>query len=311
MNPILEKALSQEQKKAFHELTTEVNRKIVHGSLFSGIGGFDLAAQWMGWENAFHCEWNPFGQRILKHYWPEAVSYGDITKTDFTIWRGRIDILTGGFPCQPYSTAGKRKGTEDERHLWPEYLRAIREIRPRYVVGENVSGLVNWSGGMVFEQVQTDLENEGYEVFPFIIPAAGVGAPHRRDRIWFVARLSVADPNDRFCKYEKEQIQTRRHAAYDFLQQSIADPLRGRRSSKEHRKKESRRIAEKSISRNWEDFPVEPPIRYGNDGVPFGLDGITIPQFISRTITAGGNAVVPQIPHMIFKAINEFEKLCE
>lgn len=158
-----------------------------HGSLFSGIGGFDLAAERMGWTNKFHCEWNPFGQKVLKHYWPEAESYSDITKTDFTLWRGKIDILTGGFPCQPYSTAGKRLGKEDDRHLWPEMLRAIREIQPRYVVGENVSGLINWNGGMVFEEVQTELEAEGYEVTPFVLPAAGVGAPHRRDRIWFVA----------------------------------------------------------------------------------------------------------------------------
>jgi len=158
-----------------------------HGSLFSGIGGFDLAAEWAGWENMFHCEWNPFGQKVLKHYWPNAATYEDITKTDFTIWRGRIDILTGGFPCQPYSAAGKRLGKEDERHLWPEMLRTIREIQPRWVVGENVLGLVNWNGGLVFEEVQADLEAEGYEVQPFILPAASVNAPHKRDRVWFVA----------------------------------------------------------------------------------------------------------------------------
>ena len=158
-----------------------------HGSLFSGIGGFDLAAEWAGWQNAFHCEWNEFGQKILKHYWPKAISYGDITKTDFTIHRGTIDVLTGGFPCQPYSLAGKRKGKEDERHLWPEMLRAIREISPTYIVGENVYGLVNWNGGLVFHEVQTDLENEGYEILPVILPACAVGAPHRRERIWFVA----------------------------------------------------------------------------------------------------------------------------
>lgn len=160
---------------------------MTHGSLFSGIGGFDLAAEWMGWENIFHCEWNPFGQKVLSHYWPNAISYHDITKTDFTIHRGQIDILTGGFPCQPYSLAGKRKGKEDERHLWPEMLRAIREIQPRWIVGENVFGLVNWNGGLVFNEVQTDLETEGYEVFPYVLPAASVNAPHRRDRIWFVA----------------------------------------------------------------------------------------------------------------------------
>jgi len=158
-----------------------------HGSLFSGIGGFDLAAEWMQWENVLHCEWNEFGQKVLKHYWPNAISYEDITKTDFSLHRGDIDILTGGFPCQPYSTAGKRLGKEDDRHLWPEMLRAIREIQPRWVVGENVLGLVNWNGGMVFDEVQADLESEGYEVQPFVLPAAGVNAPHRRDRVWFVA----------------------------------------------------------------------------------------------------------------------------
>lgn len=158
-----------------------------HGSLFSGIGGFDLAAQWMGWENVFHCEWNPFGRRVLEYYWPDAISYEDITQTDFTSHANQIDILTGGFPCQPYSAAGKRKGKEDERHLWPEMLRAIREIKPRYVVGENVRGLLNWNGGLVFNEVQVDLETEGYDVLPFLLPAAGVGAPHERYRIWFIA----------------------------------------------------------------------------------------------------------------------------
>jgi len=162
-----------------------------HGSLFSGIGGFDLAAEWMGWDNIFHCEWNPFGQKVLKHYWPNSISYHDITKTDFSIHRGAVDILTGGFPCQPYSAAGKRLGKEDERHLWPSMLRAIREIQPRWIVGENVLGLVNWNGGMVFEEVQADLEAEGYEVQPYVLPAAAVGAPHRRDRVWFVAHARL------------------------------------------------------------------------------------------------------------------------
>jgi DNA (cytosine-5)-methyltransferase 1 len=158
-----------------------------HGSLFSGVGGFDLASEWMGWENLFHCEWNEFGKKVLKYYWPNAISYDDITKTDFTVHRGEIDILTGGFPCQPYSMAGKRKGTEDDRHLWPSMLRAIREIQPTWILGENVSGLVNWNGGMVFDEVQADLEAEGYEVTPFLLPACGVNAPHKRERVWFVA----------------------------------------------------------------------------------------------------------------------------
>ena len=161
---------------------------MTHGSLFGGIGGFDLAAEWMGWENIFHCEWNKFGQKVLKHYWPKAISYENICTTDFSVHRGQIDILTGGFPCQPYSTAGKRLGKADERHLFPEMLRCIKEIKPRWIIGENVRGLVSWNGGMVFHEVYDDLEREGYEVLSFLIPAASVNAPHRRDRIWFVTK---------------------------------------------------------------------------------------------------------------------------
>jgi DNA (cytosine-5)-methyltransferase 1 len=165
-----------------------------HASLFSGIGGFDLAAEWAGWENAFNCEIDPFCRKVLKYHFPKAEQYGNIKTTDFTVWRGRIDVLTGGFPCQPFSVAGKRRGTEDDRHLWPEMLRAIREIAPRWVVGENVLGIVNWSDGLVFEQVCADLEAEGYEVLPFVLPAAGVDAPHLRYRTWFVAHRADAGP---------------------------------------------------------------------------------------------------------------------
>lgn len=190
---------------------------MMHGSLFSGIGGFDLAAEWMGWGNAFHCEWDDFGTKVLNYYWPNAKSYGDITKTDFMEWRGRIDILTGGFPCQPFSIAGKRKGKEDDRYLWPEMLRAIREIQPTWVIGENVGGIISMVqpcdevevGGQaslleedyftqkdqeyVVETVCSDLEREGYSVQPFLIPACAIGAPHRRDRVWFVAKNTKCD----------------------------------------------------------------------------------------------------------------------
>lgn len=158
-----------------------------HGSLFSGIGGFDLAAQWHGWENVFHCEWATFPRKVLKKNFPNSISYADITKTDFTKHKGEIDIISGGFPCQPFSAAGKRKGTEDDRYLWEEMLRAIREIQPGYIVAENVRGLTNWNKGMVFDKVQSDLEAEGFEVLPFLLPACAINAPHRRDRIWFVA----------------------------------------------------------------------------------------------------------------------------
>ena len=160
---------------------------MTHGSLFSGIGGFELAARWCGFTNVFSCEIEPFNRRVLHHHFPESEMHDDIKEMDATQYYGRVDIISGGFPCQPYSVAGKRLGKEDERHLWPEMLRIIREVAPAYVVGENVRGLVNWSTGMVFEEVCSDLEAEGYDVQPFILPAAGVGAPHKRDRIFFVA----------------------------------------------------------------------------------------------------------------------------
>lgn len=161
--------------------------QLKHIGLFEGIGGFSLAACWAGWETVAWCEWNEFGQKVLKYHFPEAEGFGDITKTDFTKYANKIDILTGGFPCQPYSLAGKRLGKEDDRHLWPEMLRAIREIQPTWVVGENVRGLINWSRGLVFDEIHADLEAEGYEVQAFLLPACGVDAPHKRDRIWFVA----------------------------------------------------------------------------------------------------------------------------
>lgn len=168
-------------------------------SLFSGIGGFELAAEWMGWQVGASCEINPFGQKVLKYHFPKAYHHDDIHTLNYEKinqelterfgqdWRSNGVILTGGFPCQPYSTAGKRLGKEDDRHLWPEMLRIIREVKPDWIVGENVLGIVSWNGGLVFEEVQADLEAEGYEVQPFVLPAAAVNAPHRRDRVWFVA----------------------------------------------------------------------------------------------------------------------------
>jgi DNA (cytosine-5)-methyltransferase 1 len=290
-----------------------------HGSLFSGIGGFDLAAEWMGWENIFHCEWNPFGQKVLKHYWPNSISYNDITKTDFSIHRGSIDILTGGFPCQPYSAAGKRLGKEDERHLWPSMLRAIREIQPRWIVGENVLGLVNWNGGMVFEEVQADLEAEGYEVQPYVLPAASVGAPHRRDRVWFVAHAisSGKRANEFRCIRSKNgEIEGERTQAIHNAFRP--DGIEGITTDTNRTSKQGEHIGQKregkfngSNSRNgirdWHNFPTVSPICSRNDGLSNRLDGITFPKWRNESIKAGGNAVVPQVVYQIFKAIEAYE----
>ena len=158
-----------------------------HGSLFSGIGGFDLAAEWMGWQNVFHVEKDPFCRQVLKHHFPQSDAYEDIKNFNGAAYNGGVDIITGGFPCQPFSAAGKRAGTSDNRYLWPEMFRIIREARPTYVVAENVRGFLSWNEGLVLDTVCADLESEGYEVCPVVLPAASVNAPHRRDRIWIVA----------------------------------------------------------------------------------------------------------------------------
>jgi DNA (cytosine-5)-methyltransferase 1 len=197
-----------------------------HIGLFEGIGGFSLAASWMDWETIAWCEWNPFGQKVLKYYFPKAIGHGDITKTDFTIYRGQCGILTGGFPCQPFSVAGNQGGVEDDRHIWPEMRRAIREIQPSIIVAENVAGLFtvlepaslsemeskeirlfsqseDYQINATIERLQRrviatiieEIRAEGY-VLPTLadgtpivccIPACAVNAPHRRDRVWFVA----------------------------------------------------------------------------------------------------------------------------
>ena len=257
-----------------------------HGSLFSGIGGFDLAAEWCGWENVFHCEWNPFGQKVLKHHFPKSISYNDITKTNFTIHRGDIDILSGGFPCQPYSSAGKRLGKEDERHLWPEMLRAIREIQPSWVVGENVRGLTNWNGGLVFDEVQSDLEAEGYEVLPFLLPACSVNAPHRRDRIWFVAN-HVKNTNSIRQEWGVYKRQPQNANGKQFSQSN----------------------AQYMQNCKWQNFPTEYPLCNGNDGLSQRLDGITFSKWRNETIKAGGNAIVPQVAYQIFKSICLYQNI--
>jgi DNA (cytosine-5)-methyltransferase 1 len=299
-----------------------------HGSLFSGIGGFDLASEWMGWENVFHCEWNEFGQKVLKYYWPKAITYNDITKTDFSIHRGSIDILTGGFPCQPYSTAGKRLGKEDERHLWPEMLRAIREIQPSYVVGENVRGLVNWNGGLVFDEVQADLETQGYEVTPFLLPACGVNAPHKRDRIWFIAYNASYSNLLRFDKciqYNEINTSQGRLDAFGYINKgdvngnsSNSDSCRQQAFNSQNSilgKKDSATPFSgnsiKSIHTKpyWESFPSISPICDGDDGISNKLDGITFSKWRNESIKAGGNAIVPQVVYQIFKAINQYNQL--
>ena len=160
--------------------------------LFSGIGGFSLGLESTGhFETTAFCEIDKFCKLILNKHWEGKKIYDDvktISKKQFEEDGIELpDIITGGFPCQPFSVAGKQQGTSDSRHLWPEMFRIIKDFSPRWVIGENVKGLTNIQDGMVFETVCSDLEGEGYEVRTFNIPAAGVQAPHRRERLWIVA----------------------------------------------------------------------------------------------------------------------------
>jgi DNA (cytosine-5)-methyltransferase 1 len=293
-----------------------------HIGLFEGIGGFSLAACWMGWETVAWCEWNEFGQKVLKHHFPKAEGFGDITKTDFTKYANTVDIVTGGFPCQPYSVAGKRKGKDDERHLWPEMLRAIREIKPRWVVGENVLGLVNWNGGLVFDEVQTDLEAEGYEVQPFILPACAKNAPHRRDRVWFVAFKNIDTTNTKSNRARGLRYQNEKKGAH------IGNELFGKRDriygsarfttntsifrggeNEWLGNREPKFINKNGKANDWRNFPTQPPICRGDDGISEKLDTITFPKWRKESIKAYGNAIVPQVAFEIFKAIQAYENL--
>jgi len=267
---------------------------MIHLGLFEGIGGFSLAAKWMGWETKVWCEINPFCQKVLRYHFPEAEGFEDITKTDFTKYANTIDILTGGFPCQPYSVAGSRKGKEDERHLWPEMLRTIREVQPRWVVGENVRGIVNWNGGMVFDEVQTDLETEGYKILPFLLPSISIGANNIRERIWFVAYS-----NSMGWKDVQNNISSSSNKICD---------LQKNRQEIEWREKETSKLDSSSNSfLRFSEMYGQPPIFSVDDELPFRLVGSTVPKWIENSMIAVGNSINPQLALQIFKAIEQYE----
>jgi DNA (cytosine-5)-methyltransferase 1 len=267
-----------------------------HGSFFSGIGGFDLAALWCGWTNVFQCENDPFCQQILTYHFPDTILYEDIKTAKFSRYKGKIDIVSGGFPCQPFSELGKRMGSKDNRFLWYEMLRGIHEIQPTWVVAENVCGIITQEKGLVFERICSDLESEGYNIQPFIIPACSVNAPHQRKRVWFVANAN----SNRLQKWTKRSFKNKKKNDIRYAANSNCVGLEERKTS------QTEKVCI-DITRipNWERFPIEQPVCRRDDGLSERLDGITFSNWNNQSIKAFGNAVVPQVVYQIFKTINE------
>ena len=271
---------------------------LTHLSLFSGIGGLDLAAEWAGFTTVGQCEFADYPTKVLEKHWPDVPRWRDVrtlTKESFYERTGlrTVDVISGGFPCQPFSVAGKQKGKGDDRYLWPEMLRVITELRPRCVVGENVPGIIKIAAG----QVVKDLERAGYHVVVFNFEAAAVGAWHRRSRVFFVGIADVADADGSGLQGRKQPEtpdaaedageQPSRapagecsEAVYDAMRSGCAGDARWGQSQ------------ELADGRCW---AAEPDVGRVAHGIPARVD----------RLKCLGNAVVPQQAYPIFKALME------
>lgn len=280
--------------------------ELTHLSLFSGIGGLDLAAEAAGFHSVGQCEWADYPTKILEKHWPDVPRWRDIrtlTGDDFYARTGRrsVTVISGGFPCQPFSVAGKRRGKEDDRYLWPEMLRVISEIRPAWVIGENVPGIVN----LALDTVLSDLESQGYACQTFIIPACGVDAPHRRERICIVAYTNEPGLQGRQRKVVPERTsewsarQGSTHVANaddTRLQAGLLKRNQGKQNAKTW-------VSSSQTERNgnarigtW--FGTEPDVGRVANGIPSRVD----------RLKCLGNAVVPQQFYPFFRYIAEIEK---
>lgn len=279
---------------------------MTHLSLFTGIGGLDLAAEWAGFETVGQCERADYPTKVLEKHWPDVPRWRDIrslTKEDFYERTGlqAVDVISGGFPCQPFSVAGKRRGKEDDRYLWPEMLRVIQELRPTWVVGENVAGIVS----LALDQVLSDLESIGYACQAFIIPACAVDAPHRRDRCAIVGyadrrsvrndelhigqtagKVNALDDAGAPCRNSAfTHAKGSRRKRYDqTATKQTCGPAQGQPGA-------ARRPG--SQSGGW--WPAEPDVGRVAHGIPSRVDRL-------RCL---GNAVVPAQFYPVFKAIAE------
>lgn len=291
-----------------------------HLDLFSGIGGFALAAKTVwgaDYECAGFCDNNPFCQAVLKKRFPGVPVFGDIRalgSASLADGHGRagieeinageawqqalghvetgIDLITGGFPCQPFSQAGRRKGKADDRYLWPEMLRVIKETQPRWVLGENVAGIIS----MALRQVLADLEAAHYETRCFVVPACAVNAPHRRDRVWIVASRKSGRSWD--CEQGGSPLGGDRDAS----------DTAGERNKSLHDNGDARPDYGESSDSWHENWPEVAARLCGmDDGLPARVDGLELSKSRHRVerLKALGNAIVPQVTVEIMKAIRD------
>jgi len=292
-------------------------------SLFAGIGGFDLGLERAGMECVGQVEIDKKCQAVLSKHWPKVKRMGDIRYVKGTEF-GTVDLICGGFPCQPFSTAGKRKGEADDRYLWPEMVRVIAAIRPTWIIGENVAGIIS----MALDKVHSDLEGIGYQMQSFIIPACAVGAPHRRDRVWIVAWNSKSTAINKVREIQKRE-NTKPGGICGVICDTIGKPRRA--PSEEGLDLEGNLLSEtrwdentvgtfassKNVSNttnnertrnrktrpgfgqftngNWWD--IEPGVGRVANGIPHRMD----------RLKQLGNAVVPQVVEEIGKAIMQIE----
>lgn len=295
-----------------------------HGSLFTGIGGFDLAAEWVGWENVFQVEIDEKCQRLLEQNFPNVKRFRNIKDFDGTKFRGAIDILSGGPPCQPASQAGKRKGEADDRWLWPETIRVFGDVRPTVGVFENPDDLLTLDNGEPFERICNSLENFGYKVETYGIPAACVGAWHERNRIWIVAYSNnihdkrkldngraerEATGNKKAHNREGETLDGQRLWIESGSETSIIPNSYTSGLSQSAQRKftgifkengtPARSMPGGTHAESWRYWEIEPGVGRMVHGLPNRVD----------RIKGLGNAIVPQVAYQIFKAIEQCENL--
>ena len=306
---------------------TTSSAPLTHFSLFSGIGGLDLAAEWAGFQTVGQVEKGDYANKILKKHWPDVPRWEDIKDvTIHTVREAGVEhaptVLSGGFPCQPFSCAGQRKGAEDDRYLWPEMLRVVQELRPAWVIGENVAGLVS----LALDDVCADLEREGYACRPLVFPAAGVGAPHMRDRVFVVAHsVGVASgSSDQATRSLGMHLAARDYALCGGIRQFAGEPSEDVAGPYGERCKERDPTPRggEAGSPPWRADPFgglwlsEPAVGRVVARLPAGVDelgldrhdyGVPYARNRAARLRCLGNAVVPQQAYPIFAAIAAIE----